>query len=178
METKQLITLVVALVVVGGGVWYFSSGNPGGVPVEEGVVGTNTAATPATEAEGSATLADLMMRDGAYRCDVELKASGGADSSGTVYIGNERMRGDFTSVMNGSTIESHMISMDGYVYTWSDMMPQGVKMQVSADGTTAGSQGGLDASSAVDYHCASWAIDANRFVLPDNVTFMTFGGAQ
>lgn len=174
METKTFIGIVVAVVVVGGGVWYFSSNNGGGFPTEEGVTGTME-----EKAEGSATLADLMMRTGSFRCDVEMKAeatNGMSESAGTVYIGDGKMRGDFATKVSGMTINSYMISREGYVYTWSDMMPQGMKMKVSTDGSAdTTTQGAMDASAAVDYHCAPWAVDGSKFTVPTAVTFTEYG---
>lgn len=171
METKTLIALIAAIVIVGGGVWYFSSDRSALAPTEEGTPNGET--TSGNAVQGSGTLASLLTRGGAYRCTVSVEA--GAESSGVVYVGNDRLRGDFVttaSATGGREIESHMISKDGYVYTWSDMMPQGVRMRINTDGTTQGSTGGLDSSAIVDYDCAPWAIDSNRFELPANVTFM------
>lgn len=177
METKTIIGLVAAVVVVGGGVWYFSSGNSANAPTtEEGVA---TTMEGEEQADGSGTLADLMMRAGSFRCDVDVAAEEGnttAETSGVVYIGDGKMRGDFTTKVSGMTVNSHMLTLDGYVYTWSDMMPQGMKMKVAADGTAQGqTQGSMDASAAVDYHCAPWSVDGARFTIPSSVTFMTVG---
>ena len=170
METKTLIGVLVAVVIVGGGVWYFSSNKEAAIPTEEGVMGTME-----EKAEGSATLADLMARTGSFRCDVEVKAeaaAGGSETAGTVYIGEAKMRGDFATKVSGMTVNSHMISREGYVYTWSDMMPQGMKMKVVTDGEAQTStQGAMDASAAVDYHCAPWSVDGSKFTVPGTVTF-------
>ena len=170
METKTLISIVVAVVVVGGGVWYFSSGTVPALPTQEGCT-----RTVGEKAEGSATLADLMMRTGSFRCDVEMKAvatNGASESAGTVYIGGGKMRGDFATKVSGMTINSYMISREGYVYTWSDMMSQGMKMNVSTDGSAeTTTQGAMDASAAVDYHCAPWSVDDDKFMVPTTVTF-------
>ncbi|MBY0110688.1 hypothetical protein K2Y00_01650 [Patescibacteria group bacterium] len=170
MEPKTLIGILVAVVVVGGGVWYFSSHNAAVAPTEEGATGTTE-----EKAEGSATLADLMMRTGSFRCDVEMKAeatNGASESAGTVYISEGKMRGDFATKVSGMTINSYMISREGYVYTWSDMMPQGMKMKVATDGSTeTTTQGAMDASAAVDYHCAPWSVDGSKFIVPSTVTF-------
>lgn len=174
METKTLIGLLVAVVVVGGGVWYFSSQNAV-APSEEGATGVFETQDAA---EGTGTLAELMMRTGSYRCTVNVATdgeTGAAQTAGTVYIGGGKMRGDFTTNTTGMQIASHMMSMDGYVYTWSDMMPQGMKMMITTDGSSSGTQGAVDASASVDYHCAPWAIEADRFTLPSNITFTTFG---
>lgn len=176
MEIKTLIGIVVAIVVVGGGIWYVST-NKAEAPID------GMPATTEDTAEGSGTLAELMKRSGSYKCTVEMKptqANGNTESSGTVYVSAGKMRGDFTTAvaeLGGKIVESYMISADGYVYTWSNLMPQGMKMQISATGETT-TQGGMDASAAVDYHCAPWSVEASRFTVPTNVTFTAVGGVQ
>ncbi len=178
MEPKTLIGIVVALVVVGGGIWYVS-GQPAQIPADG-----ESATTGEETAEGSGTLADLMKRSGSYKCTVEVKptqANANTESSGTVYVGNGKMRGDFSTViaaMGGKKVESHMITSDGYVYTWSDMMPQGVKVQVSAGEEGTATQAGMDASAAVDYHCGPWSVETSRFTVPGDITFTMMGGVQ
>jgi hypothetical protein len=143
----------------------------------EGVTGT---VTEEDAAEGTGTLAELMMRTGSYRCTVNVATdgeTGAAQTVGTVYIGNGNMRGDFTTNTTGMTIASHMMSTEGYVYTWSDLMPQGVKMKISTE-PSSGTQGAVDASASVDYHCAPWTVEAARFTLPSNVTFTMMGEAR
>jgi len=176
MQIKTLIGVVVAIVVVGGGIWYVST-NKAEAPVD------GMPAASEDTAEGSGTLAELMKRAGSYKCTVEMKpteANENTASSGTVYVADGKMRGDFTTVvaaLGGKIVESYMISTDGYVYTWSNLLPQGMKMQISTSGDTA-TQGGMDASAAVDYHCAPWNVEASRFTVPTNVKFTTVGGVQ
>lgn len=173
METKTLIGIVVALIVVGGGIWYLS-GHP---------AGTTGGTASGETAEGSGTLAELMKKGGAYKCEVAVKPTqenANTESSGTVYVGGGKMRGDFSTVvaaLGGKAVESHMISSEGYVYTWSDLMPQGVKMKVDASGE-APAQQGMDAYTAVDYRCSPWSVEESRFTVPSNVTFTLMGGAE
>lgn len=177
MEPKTLIGIVVAIAVVGGGIWYVS-GQKAEAPADgEPVTGAEETA------DGSGTLADLMKRSGSYKCTVEVKptqANANTESSGTVYVGNGKMRGDFSTVvaaMGGKKVESHMLTTDGYVYTWSDMMPQGMKIQVDTTGEVA-TQTGMDANAAVDYHCSPWTVEASRFTVPTNITFTVMGAVQ
>ncbi len=174
MSSKALLGIIAAVVVVGGGAWYLSTskGTTEGAP---------TAGNENEEAEtnaGSGTFADLMMRAGSWKCTVTTTIEE-APSSGTVYVAGGKVRADFVSkpaALNGAEVASSMIQMDGYVYTWTDAFPQGMKMKIPEGNNTQGSsQAGVDYSSKVDYDCGAWSVDASMFTPPASVTFMELG---
>lgn len=171
MDTKALIGIIVAIVVVGGGAWYFSSQNPAeGEPNDNG----NT-----SQSSGEGTFKDLMSAGGSHTCTVETFIEE-APSVGTVFIADSKIRADFVSKpadLGGKEVTSHMIHVDGYVYTWSDMMPQGMKMKAPAGDASAeaATSGPLDSDTRVKYSCESWMKDDSKFVPPSTVTFMELG---
>lgn len=126
--------------------------------------------------EGST--AELIARGGDHVCTFDQTVEN-SRSTGTVYISNGKMRGDFKSdVSAGGTnmsVESHMISDGEFMYTWSSMMPTGFKMAIidsaTADGTTPTSQEMFDANMKLSYDCDPWSADASKFTLPSTVTF-------
>jgi hypothetical protein len=156
---------VLVAVVLAGGVWFFTKGGSDNMMM----------ANSAQESRGS--LKDLMSR-GTSKCTVSNSVEN-SESSGTVYIADGKMRGDFKIVTKSpaSTIESHMISDGEFIYTWSDAMPQGVKLAVSAANMTgqpnAPQQDQVEMyNAALEYDCDSWSADASQFELPAGVTFM------
>ncbi|KND51451.1 MAG: hypothetical protein ABA06_04050 [Parcubacteria bacterium C7867-001] len=167
MNTQTIIALVIAVVVVGGGVWYFSSMGPQGVP--NGEAGTSN--------NGTGTLQSLMGLTGSMKCDVAT-AAGPSQSSGTVYITNGKMRGDFnsTSAATGeAVIESHMIRSGGFMYTWSSAAPQGVKFSeeaIASASSQSSGQGSVDPNAQVTYSCSLWAADEAQFTPPSTVSFI------
>lgn len=146
-------------------------------PEEEAVTETETPA-PADSSKFEGSTAELIARGGDHVCTFDQTVENNR-STGTVYISNGKMRGDFkSSVVTGATpidVESHMISDGEFMYTWSSMMPTGFKMAVvqntTADGTTPTSQQMFDANMKLSYDCDPWTVDASKFTLPSAVTF-------
>lgn len=170
MNTTSIIGLIAAVIIVGGGVWYFSShGNaPAGTPAV-----TNSASN------GSGTFASLMALAGSVKCNVATATTANqAESSGTVYISNGQMRGDFNATnkaLGDTVIEAHMIRAGGFIYSWSSAAPQGVKMSdavIENASTKNNASGSIDPNAQVSYSCEPWVADAAQFVPPSTVTFM------
>lgn len=168
MPVKALVALV-AVVVVGGGAWYFSS--------QSSSAPGNTSASPqnteTTSEQTEGTLGDLLARTGSWSCTVQATHEGGG-SEGTTYIANSQLRGDFTARMQGMTVQTSFIAKDGYMYTWSDMLPQGMKVKMESAGGTSGGQG-MDPSTKVSYSCAPWTVDESKFALPEGTEFFEIG---
>lgn len=171
MDTKAIIGLVAAVVVIGGGAWYFSSVGKTGDSVEQ-------QADTMEESKGMGTFAELMTRAGSWKCTVKTDIEE-APSEGVAYISDGRIRADFTSKiqsMGGKEVTSSMIQTGGFIYTWSDMMPQGMKMPIPEDVPDASpSPAGFDYSSSVDYDCGFWMTDESKFAPPADITFMELG---
>ncbi len=123
------------------------------------------------------SMKDLLSRESS-KCTVS-NTTANSESNGTVYVGQGKMRGDFTSVTKSPdmTIESHMISDGEYIYTWSDAMAQGVKIPVASANMSG--QPNAPKSEQVEmynadvaYTCDSWRADESQFEIPPSVTFV------
>ena len=149
-------------------------------------ISNSTNNTPATVTEEIPTVpsgkkipfAEFINRGGSYTCTVEQYVEN-IDSKGKTYIHNGMIRGEFTSVMEGTTVDSTMILRDGYTYTWSSMMPtMGFKVaaqppeNVNTDTSTSGTYS-FNAEQIGDYNCESWTPDLSQFELPEGVVFTT-----
>lgn len=168
MNTNAIIGVLVALAVIGGGWWYFSWQS-------------ENADVSSTSETSSTTFGELIARAGSWTCEVRV-ATDGAPSVGVTYIADGKIRADFTSTveaMGGTAVTSHMIQADGYIYTWSDMAPQGMKMKTREGEAVAdvGTQEAVPHDASVDYTCAPWAPDASQFVPPENISFMELGAS-
>lgn len=162
MNTNTLLAVIIAIVVIGGGAWYLSTTPP------------PTAAPEGTAGEtGTASFAQFVAQGGSRSCDVTV-ANPTAPAQGVVYVSGSQVRADFTTqpvTAGGSSISAHMIQTDGYVYSWTDMVPQGVKVAITQGAGAAASQG-FDVNAEVSYDCSPWIPDASKFVVPSTVTFM------
>jgi hypothetical protein len=166
---NKTILYVVGGVVVVGGAAVFVMNKPAG-PVAPG----GDANTPTPSAQMS--MRELLGMSGPQRCTFTNNVQD-PESSGVVYVAGGKMRGDFTSVAAGQTIQSHMIVDGETSYMWSDAMPQGMKMAFADVGAQSGQGSGqsVDVNEKVDYSCSGWTADANMFALPAGVEFSDLG---
>lgn len=160
MNKNLIYGVVGAVVILVLGYFIISNTSSGQNP--------NGAPTIQTEGASSGTLASLMSM-GSVKCDV-TNTQAGAQSSGTVYVGGGKMRGDFTSQTSAGAVTSHMISDGTNVYVWSSAMPQGIKMTVAATAKPGNAQATMY-NQNVSYTCSPWSVDASQFILPAGVTF-------
>ena len=174
MDTKAIIGLIVAIVVIGGGAWYFSSQKSVGTSGDA----LEQQADTMKESKGMGTFAELIGKVGTWKCTVRMNVAE-APSEGVAYIADGKVRADFTSkvqALGGKEVQSSMIQTDGYVYTWSNMMPQGMKMKVPLSNDPAVSEMVPDNyTEQVDYDCGPWMMDASKFTPPAEVSFMELG---
>lgn len=164
MDTKALLGVIAGVVVIGVGAWYLSQTPP--------AAQENGEQEAASEA-GSTTFAQFIAAGGSRSCDVVVD-NPAAPASGVVYVSGTDIRADFTArpvTAGGMSVSAHMIQTGGYVYSWTDMIPQGVKVAV-ASGTGAAASQGFDMDAEVSYDCTPWIPDASKFMVPENVTFM------
>lgn len=164
----MLIKVIVGILIaagIGGGAWFVAT-HPAAPAA------SNDKAT-ATEEASSGTFADLMARVGSWKCDARADYEGGA-SEGTVYMDGGKVRGDFVASISGRSINTSFVSEGGYIYTWSDVLPQGMKVKVDAAAGTAGGQG-IDPSTPVKYSCEVWIAEQDKFTLPSDIEFFEIG---
>ncbi len=171
MNTTPWIVGLVAIVVIGAGIILIGR-DDADMPED---TDTNTAEETGSDTAFTGSITDLASRGGNHTCTFEHGSDAG-ESSGTVYISGTDMRGDFKTVAQGVTVESHMIQKDGFMYTWSPASPSGFKMKIdgtasASTGAPSGSYGDLDQSYS--YECSTWSRDNSKFAIPA-ISFMEF----
>jgi hypothetical protein len=156
--------VIVAVVVLGAGAgaWTYLGGGGEGV-MEEGEM------MEEGSVEGSRSLRALLSLTTPQRCTFE-EVSEGSTSSGTVYIANGQMRGDFTSTSGGQSMESHMIVKGSESYVWSSAFAGGFKTSLDAM-SSSDKQNGVDPDKPVNFSCSSWVANASMFALPTDIEF-------
>lgn len=153
----------IVIIAVALGIWLFSGQSlPGGV---------SNSASPVAGTQNT-SLKNLLASQSPQSCTFSTAAAQ-TSSQGIVYVAGGKMRGDFTSTVDGKGVKSHMIVMDNTSYVWSDAMPQGVKMSFDTMATQTGNspQGSVDPNATTNYDCSSWSTDVSMFVLPAGITF-------
>lgn len=165
MNKNMVLGLVVLIIVIAGG-WYLLAKGPG-------PSGNQPAAAGAAQT-GSGTVGDLLAM-GPSQCTVTVDENGNA-ASGTVYVANGKLSGDFATTVNGQEMHAYMINDGSNIYSWTDQSPQGVEMPVSTGdmGTSTPSQM-VGNTTPAQYSCTPWAEDDSAFTPPSSVTFMSAG---
>lgn len=130
------------------------------------------------------SLADLLGKAQGKQCTWSYQGEG-ADSSGTVYVGKNKMYGESQmEVQTGEgaeTMRMKMINDGEYFYQWSEETGQGSKMSL-AEMEKWQEQGQEQASAQeqarmrnmqqeYEYKCSNWKVDESKFELPKNIQF-------
>jgi hypothetical protein len=186
MNTKTIAIVIGVIVVLGAG-YYFYSNSPtysnnsttGTNPLYQGTDTTKPATgtthpSSVVSATGkfTGTMAQLASRGGAYKCTFDASTAA-AQSTGTTYVSDGKVRTDFKTVAGGVPVQSHMIQTGGYIYMWTTIAPTGVKIKVGpVDSTPAGQNAQYNAANAsYTYDCQGWTADVSEFQFPSGVTF-------
>lgn len=170
MNTKTIGIALAVLVVVGGGL-YMYKGNNTAPAVDSGDLAGGTQL-----AGKKMAFSELIKQGGSYQCTVKQYVND-TESTGTVFLHKDHIRGEFTTAVQGMNIDTTMIVKDGYTYTWTSAMPnKGFKakaVEVVGGDAVVGTSGtySFDATQIGDYDCQDWNADDSKFVIPTNVTF-------
>jgi hypothetical protein len=129
---------------------------------------------PAAQETEATTMRELVASNVAQKCTF----TSAQNTSGTILVGNGKIRGDFSSSVNGTSMVGHMVVKDNTTYVWMDGMAQGFKnsFEVTAD-TQAQSQG-INPDERVSYDCQPWTPDEAQFSLPSGIEFKSITEMQ
>jgi hypothetical protein len=164
VNKKLLIAIGILLLIVGVGAYFFMSSRLGST--------TPTTQQTATSGESSAqkSLRDLIALGESQEC----LFSTSEESSGTIYITSGKMRGDFSSTVEGETTISHMLVEDKTSYVWIEGQDMGYKFTHDESADTqngTATQQNVDLDQKADYTCKPWVVDSSMFTLPQNIEF-------
>ena len=174
MNNKLLIGIAVVILLIGVGVYAMSS------KTKPATVQNGNNATETTEDSGPQTLKSLLSAGVPQKCTFS-DVSGQTDVAGTTYISGGKVRGDFSTTVEGEATTGHTI-FDGTIsYVWMDGNSTGLKMEIdptsleeTADDSDSATQQGLDLNKETDYSCGPWIPETSMFTPPTNVTFTEF----
>ncbi|EKD99774.1 MAG: hypothetical protein ACD_22C00177G0002 [uncultured bacterium] len=131
-----------------------------------------------SESSFSGKITDLITLGKSVKCTYATPEQEGTTGTGTIYVSGTKMRGDSTITMsNNTSVESHFISMDNAMYTWSPLMPQGYKIVVDEESLDTEEPGNIPEQAkalqeSFDYKCLPWIPDQSLFELPTDVEFV------
>jgi len=162
--------IIVIIIIAGAG--FFLLKKPAQTPQES----TTVQPTQQEKSQTKDSIKNLLASGKNQTCTIKYPA-GEQMAEGTVYVSGKNLRGDFTMTSEGKTFDSHMIQDESYLYSWSSLAPQGVKMKIAElekvqASPTAES---VDLDQEVDINCSSWSVDSSKFTPPADVNFMETG---
>jgi len=176
MKINILVYIFAGVVIVGGAVFFMTSNSPGKIASEKiKEVQSGQEKTPlGKEAQIlSTSMKDLVALGESLKCTFTSDTES-SKSSGTVYVADGKVRGDFSvslPALGNQSFQAYMItdSMDSYV--WSALSKDGYKTPIQKEKQQTPNQDGIDYNQTLNYTCLFWAKDMSVFVPPAEIVF-------
>lgn len=167
---NKLVIIVVAVLVLAllGYFGYMQMQKGGTNPIQQAVEQTSESVT-------KGTIKSLLGANKNVTCKTTAKDQSG---SGTIFVAGSKMRGDFSSQVEGKSMMTHMIQDDEFAYMWSDEDSRGTKFKIDVNQPEPSLPAGSSVNSKaenlddeVDMNCSSWIPDGSKFKPPGEVQF-------
>jgi hypothetical protein len=164
MKKNQIIIGIVVLIVIVGGAWFFLSRGGGGAVI------------PGTTTNNPKTLAAMIAAGVPVQCTLAASEANG-NMSGTFYVSDKNVRGDYTVNDGGEPMSGHMIVKGDTSYMWFEGAKTGFKMTAPKGETnvnTSAENQQFNPNEEMDFQCGAWVPNPSLFALPSGVTFNEF----
>lgn len=163
---KKTLWIVIGIIVIAA-ILYFA------LRPQDAVNNTGEQSTNSTTMSEQ-TLKDLVMAGRPMQCTFKEEGS-----EGTVYVSGKNVRGDFSAIVEGKPVMSHMITADNTSYIWMDGQTTGFKMTIDPEAAESTEQAdapvqGIDENKKMNYSCSNWSGDTSKFAVPSNIDFQDF----
>lgn len=177
---KSLIW-VLGIVVIGVGAFFIVKNKDGQDMVKDDFAEVLPQGDEPSDNSRMMSFSSFVKEGGTYKCTVHQNV-GDMESNGTVYMDTGNLRGEFSTIAEGKTINSTFILKDGYSYGWSSMGSIGYKVPIDENtGTVSGTAESGTYTFAYDtvgsYECNPWTADSSFFVVPSTITFVDIGAS-
>ncbi len=175
MSKKFIIPVIVILLLTLVAVGYFLL-KPQSTSKVGDISTTAISPTPATgtvnTSPQSGTFKSFLSFTFPQKCTFSSSADQ-ANTSGTVYLDNGKMRADFSVKAANETTSSHMFVDKSVAYIWMDGQAQGVKIAFDAQSQTTNPQEGtVNPDTGINYICEPWTVDAAYLKTPEKMKFI------
>ncbi|MDA8596895.1 hypothetical protein N9L26_01015 [Candidatus Pacebacteria bacterium] len=179
---NNIVLAVIALALLGAGVWYFVAAEPEAEEVTTTEVSSEVADDSELEkVSGVGSLAALMEAGDSITCSYSFSDES-MTGTGIGYFADGSMRLDAEMTYEGDEFNSHMIHDGTTLYMWGDTdeAPYALKMPapetdtllVDEEGSIEQSQ--IDLDQEVTYDCEAWNIEGSVFVPPSDIAFVDY----
>ncbi len=161
---KKLVYLIVGVIVIGGGIWYATSGEK--TPVAEPI-------PKVPQVSAATSLRGLLDEKKNLEC-VYKDTGEGAEIAGMIYLNQGKMAADFTTSGTAAGNVKSSIIFDGTnFYVWSSALATiGIKVPAEQF-EKSGAMKSLSLDEQKAYDCKDWTPVPAKFVPPKTVTFQT-----
>jgi len=195
MSQKIIIGGLCAVILVGGGVWFYQNQSEGGATSLMKSGEKSTSAQSLGEKKGilgelgdmvTGTFADIMVKGQSAYCTFDgIDPETRERINGSIYTSGENFAMEADTVMDDIEIRMNIIQNDRVMYMWSDqedVMPaMKIDMSMFPDDSSEDTESPLafleDPESGVDYSCRTWIPRASAFEPPKDIEFYDmFGG--
>jgi hypothetical protein len=174
--------ILVLLLAVGGGVWYYGMRDDGSESARTGS-GETSSETAASDMRFAGSYFDAIGRGQPLECDWRVpEDSLGPNQAGEGKLytdGSNRGRSEAAFIVSDRPTNTYAIIIDDNIYQWTDIGGQSVGIIISkaAAEASAGSlseedrQQGTAYAVKYSFDCQPWTVDESKFVLPEGVEF-------
>lgn len=167
MNNKVIIGIAVVVALVVGGYLFTRNSNN-----SSDVMSDNQTAAPAEQTSMQTGSIKSLIDSGQNRKCTFHTSTADYDSTGTIYAGGGKMRGDFSANVHGTASVTHMIYDGSTSYGWIEGNSSGFKMSLDANAQTANANAqAVDPNKNYGFSCESWSINNSMFELPAGVEF-------
>ncbi len=194
MSQKLIIGILGAVILAGGGVWYYQTN----IAEKSDATGVKNSTRVEAEEEsggifgaiksGSESFGDILKGGAAQECrfsgtDPETKEYG----EGTIFIDGESFRMEANTNADGVETEVNIITHEKVMYMWSsdDEEQAGIKLDLSMFEDMESEEKPespidwlKDPESNVKYECKGWSVRRDSFEPPKDVVFTDMFGAM
>lgn len=180
MNKKILILVAIfALLLIAGGAFWFMTKK---APVNQTATTNSESSSEMTKVVPTTapakSLRSLLTAGIAQKCTF-TSGTEGDSNSGTMYISNGKIRGEYSTKVEGETQNLSMIVDGNTTYLWGGETETGYKMTIDPSTTVKPGEkprelSFVDPDQDLNYNCTPWIVDATQFTLPANIKFSDF----
>lgn len=184
MSKKVIIAGVLLLLFVAGGGIFLSLKKTNSQSKSSNEQGSQQAQSNSqpTDAASKGSLLSLLTSGKTQVCTYNAD-NNSVVINGTIYVADKKMRSDFTSTVNSTTTNAHIIVDTDYSYFWSDNSTLGIKNAIpkatptpseTSDAAMQDNSTNTNLNEEITYNCSNWTADDSKFTLPSNITFTDY----
>ncbi len=174
-KTLPIAIAIVVLLLLG---WYFTKGSGNKAMLKSD--GEETGKMQTQNNQNSPMSLKELMSGKAQKCEMAY-GDQNSETKGLVYVSGGKMRGDFTTQLNGKAEISHIINDGKTQYMWTEGSTQmAFKMSLDSlpkntdDSTNQATKQALDFEAKHNYKCSNWSENSAEFEVPSNIKFTDY----